>query len=199
VVPSKQLTNQGRDLAAARHDLKDSKDYTCASACFFIFVAGIHRSSSDRGNHGPAILGIHSPTLSQNDLSKVAPNLATAANGRIRTIIESYLKVMDVPAKYVEEIYSAPTSRVRWIRNDEFESNFAGFIPALNALVKAKCGTHPDQAEPSHQPPKVNVQVQQDCETRIREDLASSAFKDAAKGQNDENSMLNSLPQGASN
>jgi hypothetical protein len=89
---------------------------------------------------------------------------------------------MEVPAKYVEEIYSAPTSRVRWIRNDEFESNFAGFIPELNALVKAKCGTHPDQAEPSHQPPKVNVQVQQDCETKIREELASSAFKDAAKG-----------------
>jgi hypothetical protein len=198
VVPSKQLTNQGRDLAAARHDLKDSKDYTCASACFFIFVAGIHRSSNDRG---PAILGIHSPTLSPNDLTKMAPNQATVAKDRIRTIIESYLKVMDVPAKYIEEIYSAPDSRVRWIRNDEFQSDFAGFISELKALVKAKCDTRPSRAEQSHQTPKINVQAEQDCETRIRGDLAFSAFKEAAKGRNDENSqsIFNRVPQGAPN
>ena len=40
VVPGKALTNQSRELAAARHDLKDPKaDYMCASACFFVFVA----------------------------------------------------------------------------------------------------------------------------------------------------------------
>jgi len=197
VVPSKQLTNHGRDLVATRHDLKNSKDYACASACFFIFVGGIYRSSAD---HGPAILGIHSPTLSLNDLTKVAPNQATVATDRIRTIIKNYLKVMDVPAKYVEEIYSAPKSRVRWIRNDEFESDFAGFIPELKAFVAAKCGPRPDR-EPSHQTPKINVQAEQACETRIRDGLAFSAFNDEVKRRNDENSqsMFNRVPQGAPN
>jgi hypothetical protein len=108
---------------------------------------------------------------------------------------------MDVPAKYVEEIYSAPKSRVRWIRNDEFESDFAGFIPELKAFVKAKCGAGPDRAKQSHQTPKINVQAEQDCETRIRDDLAFSAFNDELKGRNDENSqsMFNRVPQGAPN
>src|SRR5947199_6516361 len=34
VVPSKQLTHYNHDLALTRHSLKDSKDYTCTSACF---------------------------------------------------------------------------------------------------------------------------------------------------------------------
>jgi hypothetical protein len=61
VAPSKPLTNESRELSAARHNLNDTKaDYLCVSACFFVFVAGIHRR---RDTSGPVILGIHRPTL----------------------------------------------------------------------------------------------------------------------------------------
>ena len=56
VVPGKPLTNQAFESAAAEHGLANPKaDYKCASASFFIFVAGVHRSHDD---HGPALLGI---------------------------------------------------------------------------------------------------------------------------------------------
>ena len=132
VVPSKVLTNQSRELAAAQHDLKDPKaDYMCASACFFIFVAGIHRSSD---GYGPAILGIHSPSLSESALNKLSFDQVAAVDNRTRTSIENYLKMMDVPAKYAEDMFSVPKGKIQWIRNDEFEADFAGFIPTLERL-----------------------------------------------------------------
>ena len=126
VVPSKTLTDQRRDLAAARHDLKDAKDdYKCASACFFIFVAGVHRSSDDQG---PPILGIHRPSLAKNDLSRFNIDQKTMADARMRAAVEKYLKLMDVPSKYAENMYSVPRGSIRWIRYDEFQADFAGFI-----------------------------------------------------------------------
>ncbi len=126
VVPSKALTNQKHDLAVARRDLKDPKtDYMCASACFFIFVAGIHRSSDDLG---PAILGIHRPFLAANDLSRLNIDQTTAADDRARTTVENYLKQMGVPSKYAENMYSVPKNKIQWIRYDEFQADFSGFI-----------------------------------------------------------------------
>jgi len=126
VVPSKTLTNQQRDLTTARHNLKDAKaDYLCASACFFIFVAGIHRGSDDQG---PPILGIHKPSLAENNLSRWNLDQTTAADTRVETAVEGYLKLMDVPSKYAEIMYSVPKRRIRWIRDDEFQADFSGVI-----------------------------------------------------------------------
>ena len=48
--------------------LKEPKaNYVCASACFFIFVAGIDRQSGE----GP-LLGIHRPYLSEADLKRLS-------------------------------------------------------------------------------------------------------------------------------
>ena len=126
VVPSKTLTDQRRDLAAARHGLKDAKDdYKCASACFFIFVAGVHRRSDDQG---PPILGIHRPSLAKNDLGRLDIDQKTVVDARMRTAVEKYLKLMDVPSKYAENMYSVPKGTIRWIRYDEFQADFAGFV-----------------------------------------------------------------------
>jgi hypothetical protein len=38
---------------------------------------------------------------------------------------------MDVPAKYAEVMYSTPKNVVRWIRNDDFKADFAGFLPTI--------------------------------------------------------------------
>jgi hypothetical protein len=126
VVPSKALTNEKHYLAAARHDLKDPKaNYMCASACFFVFVAGIHRSSDDLG---PPILGIHRPSLAANDLSRLNIDQTTAADDRARATVEKYLKLMGVPSKYAENMYSVPKGKILWIRYDEFQTDFEGFI-----------------------------------------------------------------------
>jgi hypothetical protein len=168
VVPSKVETNQNFDLVANQHKLKGQRAaYMCASACFFVFVAGIHRSSDVEG---PAILGIHRPFLADNELKGVDQ---AAAENRTRTTVENYLKAMNVPAKYAEDMYFVPKGKTQWIRYDEFESDLAGFIPELRDWVKAKCDVaRKNQKEPT----------QFDCAREVESQLAIGGYADALEG-----------------
>jgi hypothetical protein len=188
IVPSKDLTNQSRVSAIAQHNLTAPKaNYLCASACFFVFVAGIHRSSDDLG---PAILGIHRPSLSDKDSRRLNFDQAVAVNERARTTIENYLKVMDVPARYAEDMYSVPKGKIQWIRNDEFQADFAGFIPELRDLVVARCGGRADIGKKTSVEPGNTTMTksgsQLDCEEKLQDELALEAHDNALKSRNNE-------------
>jgi hypothetical protein len=172
VVPGKALTNQTLELAAAEHGLANPKaNYECASACFFIFVAGIHRSHDDRG---PALLGIHRPSLTADTLKRLSADQAIAANGQSRTMVENYLKAMGAPAKYAEIMYSDPGRRIRWIRNDEFEADLDGFIPQLRDWVDTRCDKRSDIENNNRQTPKSKTVVQQSKSERSVDTLPSA-------------------------
>jgi hypothetical protein len=49
---------------------------------------------------------------------------------------------MNVAGKYVDLVFSTPPNEVRWITQDEFDSDLRGFIPELQDWVGAKCDTH---------------------------------------------------------
>ncbi len=54
---------------AVRNHIKNRKDnYMCASACFFIFIAGVHRIKDIWPSLEEPVLGIHRPFLTENDL-----------------------------------------------------------------------------------------------------------------------------------
>jgi hypothetical protein len=121
--------------------LKDAKtNYMCVSACFFIFVAGIDR---ERDIYAP-ILGIHRPYLSEIDLKNLSGDQAIASAGQMRTFVEAYLKEMGVPEKYSDLMFSIPKDQVRLIHEDEFESDFEGYIPELRVWLEAKCNKMTD-------------------------------------------------------
>jgi len=191
IVPSKQLTQSDRGAALARHGLKDNKDYLCTSACFFIFIAGIYRSADD---HGSPILGIHSPTLIASAAAKLGAAQANTTIARARKVIADYFSAMDVPIKYTEEVDAVPRTKMRWIRNDEFQSDFAGFIPELRTLVKTKCGNGFNAVDR-------NTQKQEQCESEVRSDLAVAAFKAVVKAPSGESPplMFHIAPQGQPN
>jgi hypothetical protein len=178
VVPSRALTNQAHNGVAAQHNLKDpAANYMCASACFFIFVAGVHRSSD---NSGPAILGIHRPTVSASDLKRLSLDQVTAADNQARTAVKNYLTAMDVPAKYAENMYSVPMHKIQWIRFDEFQADLHGFIPEVRAWVGTRCGDSTDVEKKGWE----ESQRKLDCETNVQEELAFHAYGDALKKQN---------------
>ena len=88
IVPSKGMTNQEIGALATRHDLKDVKsDYKCASACFFIFVAGIKRTDEVELYDAPR-LGIHRPYLSDSDLRTLSGDQAITSANRVRATVE---------------------------------------------------------------------------------------------------------------
>jgi hypothetical protein len=142
VVPGKTLTHQARESATTGHGLTNPKaDYACVSACFFIFVAGVHRSHDDVGS---ALLALHRPSLTADTLKRLSPEQAVTADGQARMMVDNYLKAMGVPEKYIETMYSEPARRIRWIRNDEFETDFDGFIPQLRDWIGARCDKRDD-------------------------------------------------------
>ena len=183
IVPSKGMTNQEIGALATRHDLKDVKsDYKCASACFFIFVAGIHRGS---GEQGPAILGIHEPYVTEDVRERLGSTQTIVAADETRLAITNYLKFMDVPAKYAEDMYSVPKGMIQWIRSDEFDSDFAGFIPELSSLVDARCVNSNDpkvtagQSRIEQAPVEKSTQeTQAQCERKLQDDVALAAHRD---------------------
>lgn len=198
IVPSKQLTHYDRSLALARHGLKDNKNYTCASACFFIFIAGIYRRADE---NGAPILGLHTPTLLASAATKLAPEQANIAMDRTLKVIADYFSLMDVPVKYTEEINSVPKTRMRWIRNDEFQSDFAGFIPELSALEKAKCGNRSAAPGRNNEKFQDQINVKERCQSELRDELAARALKDAVKapGGDDRQFIFKSGPQSPPN
>ncbi len=128
---------------ADRHHIKNREaNYMCASACFFIFVAGIHRIKEEFFEE--PILGVHRPFMTDSDLRKLSANQAIASANQLRKVVESYLKEMSVPMKYADLMFSVPKAQVRWIGSADFQSDLEGFIPELKDWMDAQCDKRTD-------------------------------------------------------
>ena len=141
VVPAGYPVNS-REKRIAELNLKEPKNYMCASACFFVFVAGVSRRAD--GDGSDPILGIHRPYLSANDLKALNVDQALTMATRTRTIVERYLREMDIPAKYADQMFSISKDELKWITGDEFDDNFNGFIPGLKDWIDARCDKRTD-------------------------------------------------------
>jgi hypothetical protein len=137
-----QVSGDLRKRIAERHKLTNPKDnYVCASACFFVFAAGVQR---DHDLLGDPILGIHRPYLSDGDLRSLSGSQAMSSASQLRVVVENYLKEMGVPAKYAELMFSVPKDEVRWISGTEFEADLEGIVPELKDWVDARCDKRTD-------------------------------------------------------
>ncbi|MHC2250001.1 COG3904 family protein [Bradyrhizobium elkanii] len=126
---------------ADRHQLINPKaDYMCASACFFIFVAGITRTAEV--DLDPR-LGIHRPYLSDTDLRALTGDQAITSANRVKTTIENYLKEMNVPGKYVDLMFAVPKDKIRWLEKADV-ADLEGTIPELRDWLAAQCDKRTD-------------------------------------------------------
>jgi hypothetical protein len=141
IVPSRSSPHM-RDVMVAEHKLKNPKaNYMCASACFFIFVAGVKRTWDEPGD---PILGIHRPYLSDSDLKSLSGDQAITSAHQVRTTVENYLKEMGVTAKYADMMFSVPKDKVRWVGNADFKADLAGIIPEIKDWLAARCDKRTD-------------------------------------------------------
>lgn len=112
--------------------LKDPmRNNLCASACFFVHVAGIYR-------WGDTLL-IHRPYLSDAELRKLSGDQVLRISQVARTETDAYLKEMGLPAKYSELMYSVPKDQVQLLAESDIKADLYGFIPELKDWVDARC------------------------------------------------------------
>jgi hypothetical protein len=130
---------------------------------------------------GPPLLGIHRPALTQEALKRLGPDQAVATGERTRVAVENYLKLMGVPAKYVDNMYSVPPGRVLWIRNDEFEADFQGLIPEEKIWVDAKCDTFTAEEEKTWLARRDKDQALQSAAERSMTDLLTKKHEGQLK------------------
>jgi hypothetical protein len=76
--------------------------------------------------------------LSIERLKELSGGQAIASANIIRATVETYLKEMDVPTKYVDQMFSIPKDRLLWISEDDYEADLK-VVPSLRDWVEAKC------------------------------------------------------------
>lgn len=123
-------------LLAQRAGIKDvERNNTCASACFFIFVAGVDRLGDT--------IGIHRPYFDPAVLRKSEGSDVIEKSRSVKLIVESYLREMGVPSKYAELMFDTKKDEIRWLTKDEISQDFFGLIPELQDWVESRCGKQP--------------------------------------------------------
>src|SRR5690606_11973354 len=111
---------------------RDAKNCTCQSACFLIFVGGVHR--------GGNIIGVHRVYLRHDILAKMNPSEAQASSNLIRKSVLAYLDEMGVPSSYNDKLLSVPSERMEYLDESEIKQHFSGYITDYSEWVTAKCG-----------------------------------------------------------
>jgi len=111
--------------------IKDVKNRTCSSACFFILVAGVRRIGSE--------IGIHRPYLPSERYREIGADDAISAAKKIRQISQKYLIEMNVPLELIDRMFNVPSGKTEMIPYKEAMSLFGGLIPELEDWVVAKC------------------------------------------------------------
>jgi len=100
--------------------LRDPENNTCASACFFLYVAGVRRQGS--------VLGIHKPTLPADEYFSLGLDGAVDASRVIREAVTAYLEEMGVPSKYSSLMLSTPNSDMVWLMSEDVRSDLNGVV-----------------------------------------------------------------------
>jgi hypothetical protein len=146
-------------------------NFMCASACFFILAGAIIKDMNIFSSAWPPMIGIHRPYLPPEHLRELNSTQALAAANLTRTTVEKYLREMDVPIKYIDQMFSVPKDQILWISEDSFNADFKGYVPSLRDWAKAKCElTDVEKAAQEgveSKPPAKRTQAEWDLSKRI--------------------------------
>lgn len=132
----------------------------CASACFYLYAAGVQR----RGE----VVGIHRPYLPQATLASMELDAAAQAQSVALGISREFLTRAGVPPSIIERIVSIASNQIVWLNADEL-SSLNGFIPEFDEWFKAKCAEDPK----THLP--LTLEGRFECQSKLIESEQATA------------------------
>lgn len=100
---------------------KDEKNCTCASACFFIHIAGLHRG----GNY----LAVHRPYFKKGKYGSLSQADAQSLYAQLQKDARAYMKKMDVPQHIQEDLMSTPSDKALILGDNVIKKYFWGSLP----------------------------------------------------------------------
>lgn len=113
--------------------LRDPENNTCASACFFLYVAGVKRQGS--------VLGIHRPSLPADEYFSLGLDGSVTAHQRIEEATADYLDQMGVPSRYASMMMAANSSDMIWLTPEDIARDFTGVAAGYEVWFQGACRT----------------------------------------------------------
>jgi hypothetical protein len=113
--------------------LRDPENNTCASACFFLYVAGVRRQGS--------VLGIHKPSLPADEYFSLGLDGSVAAHRRIQEATADYLDQMGVPSRYASMMMAANSSEMIWLAPEDIARDLTGVAAGYEVWFQGPCRT----------------------------------------------------------
>ncbi|MFI8690761.1 hypothetical protein ACIGHJ_07980 [Stutzerimonas kunmingensis] len=110
--------------------VNDPRNNVCASACFFIYAAGVERFGDT--------LGIHRPRITEEDLRNISMDQAASGLLSANEVASAYLRKMGIPHSIIERMNSTKPRDIQWLGEEDVES-LSGYIPEYQDWLDAKC------------------------------------------------------------
>jgi len=110
-----------------------ASECVCASACFFLYVAGARRDRS--------YVGIRRGYLSEDVSRDLGLDTATQIYKSIDKPISEYLDEMGVPHRYADIMLRTSSQEIYVPKLPEVMADFYGWIPEIEEWLIAKCNT----------------------------------------------------------
>lgn len=109
----------------------DPKNCTCASACFFIHIGGIHR--------GGTFLAVHRPYFVKGKFGKLSQAEAKKAFDALQNSARDYMQEMGVPKHIQEDVLGTPSDRALILDEKTVKTYFWGELPYRHEWTKNRC------------------------------------------------------------
>lgn len=135
-------------IEGAQANFMINKGELCASACFFMYIAGHYRyatpfQGADNTNPSPEMLargyryvGIHRPYLGSE---KEVRALSADKQERLMQDIRAYLQKKQVPQYLVDEMMGRSSNRIYWLREKDLDL-LGDFSPGVEEILIKECG-----------------------------------------------------------
>jgi hypothetical protein len=119
----------------------------CASACFFIFLAGDHRlalgilATGNASITSPVAgyIGLHRPHLESGLAKEYSSSDAELLQHGIMQKISDYLHNEDVPQRLIDLMMSRPSNDIYWMTQNDIDQ-LGEYSPSLEELLISRCG-----------------------------------------------------------
>jgi hypothetical protein len=109
----------------------DQANCTCASACFFIHVAGTVR-------HGD-YLAVHRPYFPADAFGRLAQKDAMKAFDVLQRTAAEYMDDMGVPKHVQEDVLGTPSDRTLLLDDKTIRTYFSGDLPYRDEWTRSRC------------------------------------------------------------
>jgi hypothetical protein len=117
----------------------------CASACFFIFLAGSPRVAQPYSPesrvlpHSHGVVGLHRPYLNADFANGRSAEAVTSTQRTLMSKIRDYLSGENVPQRLIDSMMTRPSNEVYWLQEGDL-NDLGEYPPDVEEVLIARCG-----------------------------------------------------------